>query len=215
VKQGYRPVLLKKVPHYFLQGLIVLAPITITAVTIYWVFTKIDNILRPYLNMPGVGFVIIMIFVVLVGWVSSFFLMGRLISVFDRWLEKTPGIKFLHSSVKGFFEALAGHNKKFDKPVLVNVFADEVWIVGFLTDEDLRNFNLGAEYVSVYVPQAYNFAGQLYMVDRKRVRLIEQVPSGEVMKYAVTGGVVEVDDASQNKVKKRGPDTIGTSVGTS
>ena len=69
------------------------------------------------------------------------------------------------------------------------------WIVGFLTDEDLRNFNLGAEFVSVYVPQAYNFAGQLYMGDRKRVRLIEQVPSGEAMKYAVTGGVVEVDKA--------------------
>ena len=193
----FLPFLLGKVPHYFLQGLIVLAPITITAVTLYWVFHKIDNILRPYLNIPGVGFVIIMTFVVLIGWVSSFFLMGRLISVFDRWLEKTPGVKFLYSSVRGFFEALAGNNKKFSKAVLVNVFADEVWIVGFLTDEDLRNFNLGAEYVSVYVPQAYNFAGQLYIVDRKRVRLIEQVASGEAMKYAVTGGVVELDKALQ------------------
>ena len=193
----FLPFLLGKVPHYFLQGLIVLAPITITAVTIYWVFKKIDNILRPYFNTPGVGFVIIMTFVVLIGWVSSFFLMGRLISVFDRWLEKTPGVKFLYSSVRGFFEALAGNNKKFSKAVLVNVFADEVWIVGFLTDEDLRNFNLGAEYVSVYVPQAYNFAGQLYIVDRKRVRLIEQVASGEAMKSAVTGGVVELDKALQ------------------
>lgn len=193
------PFFLGKVLHYFLQGLIILAPTTITVVVIYWVFNMIDNILRPYLNIPGLGFVIIMIFVVLIGWVSSFFLMGRLISVFDRWLEKTPGIKFLYSSVRGFFEALAGNNKKFNKAVLVNVFADEVWIVGFLTDEDLRNFNLGAEYAAVYVPQAYNFAGQLYMVNRKRVRLIEQVPSGEAMKYAVTGGVVEVEEASQNK----------------
>ena len=185
------------VPYYFLQGLIVLAPITITVFTLYWVFNKIDNILLPYLNIRGAGFVIIMMFVVLTGWVSSFFLMGRLIRVFDRWLEKTPGIKVLYSSIRGFFEALAGNNKKFNKAVLVNVFADEVWIVGFLTGEDLRNFNLGAEYAAVYVPQAYNFAGQLYMVNRKRVRLIEQVPSGEAMKYAVTGGVVEVDKASE------------------
>jgi uncharacterized membrane protein len=91
--------------------------------------------------------------------------------------------------VRDFFEALTGGRKNFNRTVLVNVFADEVWIVGFLTDEDLEKFNLGAEYVSVYVPQAYNFAGQLYMVNRKRLRLIEQVSAGEVMKYAVTGGV--------------------------
>jgi uncharacterized membrane protein len=187
-----------KVPHYFLQGLIVLAPITITVVALYWVFNKIDNILRPYLPMRGMGFVIILTCVVLIGWVSSFFLMGRLIDFFDRWLEKTPGIKFIYSSVRGFFEALAGNNKKFSKPVLVNVFAEEVWIVGFLTDEDLRIFNLGADYVSVYVPQAYNFAGQLYMVTRTRVRVIEQVPSGEAMKYAVTGGVIDMDEKPHN-----------------
>jgi uncharacterized membrane protein len=91
--------------------------------------------------------------------------------------------------VRDFFEAISGSKKGFTRAVLVNVFADEVWIVGFLTDDDLNKFNLGAEYVSVYVPQAYNFAGQLYMVNRKRIRLVEQVPSGEAMKYAVTGGV--------------------------
>jgi uncharacterized membrane protein len=195
----FRPFHWGKVPHYFLQGLIVLAPVTITAVAFYWIVDKIDNILRPYLPMRGMGFVIIMVFVVLVGWVSSFLLMGRLISFFDRWVEKTPGVKFIYSSVRAFFEALAGSNKKFNKPVLVNVFADEVWIVGFLTDEDLRNFNLGADNVSVYVPQAYNFAGQLYMVNRNRVRVIDRVPSGEAMRYAVTGGVINAEEPPPDK----------------
>jgi uncharacterized membrane protein len=175
--------------HYFVRGLIVLAPLTVTAGAIYWVFKTIDGILRPYVNVPGVGFIIIVVFTVLVGWISSFFLIGRLIRFFEQWLEKMPGIKLVYSSVRDFFEALSGSKKDFTRTVLVNAFADEVWIVGFLTDEDLNKFNLGAEYVSVYVPQAYNFAGQLYMVNRKRIRLIEQVPSGEAMKYALTGGV--------------------------
>jgi uncharacterized membrane protein len=179
----------KSLIHYFFRGLIVLAPITVTAAAVYWVFKTIDGILRPYVDVPGVGFIIIVVFTILVGWFSSFFLINRLIRFFDQWLERMPGVKLVYSSVRDFFEAISGSKKGFTRAVLVNVFADEVWIVGFLTDDDLNKFNLGAEYVSVYVPQAYNFAGQLYMVNRKRIRLVEQVPSGEAMKYAVTGGV--------------------------
>jgi uncharacterized membrane protein len=115
--------------------------------------------------------------------------MSQLIGFFSQWLEKTPGVKLIYTSVRDFFEAFSGDKKKFNRAVLVNAFADEVWIVGFLTDEDLKNFNLGAEYVSIYVPQSYNFAGQLYLVHRKRVRVIDQMTSGDAMKYAITGGV--------------------------
>src|SRR5688572_17183269 len=68
------------------------------------------------------------------------------------------------------------------------------WIVGFLTDEEMSKFEMGADMVAVYVPQAYNFAGQLYMLPRSRIRHIDTISSGEAMKYAVTGGVVDVDD---------------------
>jgi uncharacterized membrane protein len=45
--------------------------------------------------------------------------------------------------------------------------------------------------VSVYVPQGYNFAGQLYILPREKVRKIDKIGSGDAMKYAVTGGVVD------------------------
>jgi uncharacterized membrane protein len=47
--------------------------------------------------------------------------------------------------------------------------------------------------VAVYVPQGYNFAGQLYILPREKVRKIDKISSGEAMKYAVTGGVVDLD----------------------
>jgi uncharacterized membrane protein len=184
---------LKKIFNYFVQGIIILAPIGITAYLLYWLFDKVDGILRPYLNIPGLGFVIIIVFVIVVGWVSSNYLMGSFIIFFDRWLEKTPGIKFIYSSIKDFFEAFAGEKRKFNQSVLINVFADDVWIVGFVTDEELQKFELGAGMVAVYVPQAYNFAGQLYMLPRERIKKIENITPGQAMKYAVTGGVVELD----------------------
>jgi len=58
----------------------------------------------------------------------------------------------------------------------------------------MEKFELGSDKVAVYVPQAYNFAGQLYILPRDRVRKIEGITSGEAMKYAVTGGVVDLDE---------------------
>ena len=184
---------LKKIFNYFIQGFIILAPIAITLYALYWLFDKVDRILRPYLDIPGLGFVIIVVFIILVGWISSTFLMTSFINFFDQWMEKTPGIKFIYSSTKDFFESFAGHKKRFSKSVLANIFSSDVWIIGFLTDEEMEKFEMGSDKVAVYVPQAYNFAGQLYILPRERVRKIDGITSGEAMKYAVTGGVVDLD----------------------
>lgn len=188
-KFSYRIIL-----QFFLQGLLILAPITITGFLLYWLFEKIDGILRPLVNIRGLGFLIIIGFVIFIGWLSSNFLMSSLLRFFDYWLERTPGVKFIYTSVKDFFGAFTGDKKKFDKAVIVNVFSEDVWIIGFLTDEELAKFELGSEYVSVYVPQSYNFAGQLFMVKRSKVKMIQQISSGEAMKYSVTGGVVELNE---------------------
>ena len=184
---------LKQVVRFFVQGLIILAPIGITGYVLYWLFDLVDGILRPYVNIPGLGFVIIILFVILVGWVSSTFLMGSFINFFDQWMERTPGIKFIYTSTKDFFEAFAGDKRKFNIAVMASVFSEDVWIIGFLTDEEMGKFEMGANKVAVYVPQAYNFAGQLYILPRDKVKKIEHITPGEAMKYAVTGGVVDLD----------------------
>jgi len=194
IKTESKTTTAKQVLRFFIQGLIILAPIGITGYILYWLFDMVDSILRPVVNIPGLGFVIIILFVIVVGWISSSFLMGSFLNFFDQWMERTPGIKFIYTSTKDFFEAFAGDKRKFNVAVIASVFSDDVWIVGFLTDEEMGKFELGAEYVAVYVPQAYNFAGQLYVLPRDKVRKIDKISSGEAMKYAVTGGVVDLDD---------------------
>jgi uncharacterized membrane protein len=205
----------KKVIQYLLQGLLVIAPLAITAYTIYWIVSTVDNWL-PIFRQPikdfqgnitgykvknyGLGFVIVLAVVIIIGYLSSFFIQSRIFNLFDRWLEKTPGVKFIYSSVRDFFNAFAGDKKKFNKAVLANVFSTDVWIIGFLTDEEMSKFEMGADMVAVYVPQAYNFAGQLYVLPRNKIRHIDSITSGEAMKYAVTGGVVDLDDEEPKPV---------------
>ncbi len=196
-----RKKILGKILKYFIQGLIILAPIGITLYVMYWLFERVDGILQPYVKIPGLGFVLIILFVILVGWISSNLIMGSAISFFDQLIERTPGVKFIYSSTKDFFEAFAGDKRKFNQAVLANVFAEQVWIVGFLTDEEMEKFDLGANKVAVYVPQAYNFAGQLYILPREKVRKIDKITSGQAMKYAVTGGVVDLEDENKEEQK--------------
>ncbi len=45
----------------------------------------------------------------------------------------------------------------------------------------------------------YNFAGQLYVLPRERIRDIENLSAGEAMKYAVTGGIAETRVRGENE----------------
>ncbi len=200
----------KKMFQYFLQGVIILAPITITVWAVLSLFIYIDNILPNFVNflfpnyldtgttgelkkIPGMGFLVVIVLVILVGWVSSSFIVGRIVDLLDHILERTPGIKFLYTSVKDFIQAFAGNKKKFDTPVLVNVDGPDVWRMGFLTQRDCKRFGLD-EHVVVYVPHSYALSGIVYIVPFERVKILEHTSPADAMKFSVSGGVSDLHD---------------------
>jgi uncharacterized membrane protein len=202
--------ILSVLAQFFFQGVVLLAPIGVTIWVIVSLFNWVDNFLPNLLNalfpvkfaivdgkipkVTGLGFVVAIGLVLVIGWLSSLFFVERLVSVFDKVLDKTPGIKIIYSSVKDFLEAFAGNKKKFDQPVLVNVDAVDVWRVGFITQESTDHFGLN-EHVTVYVPHSYAISGITYMVPLSRIkRLPPGVSASEAMKYTVSGGVTDVDD---------------------
>ncbi|KAF0241370.1 MAG: DUF502 domain-containing protein [Sediminibacterium sp.] len=201
---------LRRLLQYFFQGLIVLAPIGITIWVVLSLFNLVDDILPNILHavapslikkdlegnlikIPGLGFLVVIGMVLLVGWLSSLFAVGRLVALLDTVLEKTPGIKFIYSSVKDFLEAFAGNKKKFDKPVLVNVDATDVWRIGFVTQQSSADFGL-EDHVTVYVPHSYAISGITYIVPLSRVRSLNNVSAADAMKYTVSGGVTDFHD---------------------
>jgi uncharacterized membrane protein len=203
----FRPA---KLVNYFFQGLIILAPIVITAWAVLSLFNYVDGILPNLLhvlfpdlvklnpqgepeNIPGLGFLVVVIIVLLVGYVSSLFFVSKFVDLFDRVLEKTPGIKIIYTTVKDFLEAFAGNKRKFNKPVLVNVDADDVWRMGFITQTDLSQFDM-REHVCVYVPHSYAFSGITYFVKQDRIRIIKDVNSTDALKFIVSGGVTDVEE---------------------
>ena len=192
----------------FLQGSLILAPIVITIWALTSLFNFVDSILPDIIekifpefsnyNLPGMGFIVAILIILLVGYVSSSFVVGKLVELFDSILQKTPGIKIIYTTVKDFFEAFAGNKRKFDKAVLVAIEAPDIWRIGFVTQEELTEFGLN-EYVAVYVPQSYAFAGHLYFVKKDRVRIVTDIGSADAMKFAISGGVTTIDDEPHEK----------------
>ena len=199
-KEGFQ---LNKLFQYFLQGLLVIAPLAITIYAVYYIVSSIDNLLPifTYKNPDGsvsvrnygLGFVIVIFAIIMIGYLSSFFIRLRMFSLFDSWLEKTPGIRFIYSTVKDFFEAFAGEKKKFNKPVLANIDDNDVWRVGFITQEQAKDFGF-TDYVAVYIPMSYSIAGNVYLLPRNRVKAVTNIGATEAMKFAISGGVTHFEE---------------------
>lgn len=195
-------VIAARILRYFFQGLLILAPIGITALTLYWAFVTIDNLIPKaflpletplrYLRYKGVGFVLVLLLVIVVGYLSSSFIIGRIFALFDQLLERTPFIKYIYSSVKDVFDAFVGEKKKFDHPVLVQIYGVDVWEMGFITQPDVSHFGLEG-YMAVYVPHAYAITGKVFIVPVERVKPLENISAGEAMKFAVSGGVTHTE----------------------
>ncbi len=187
--------------QYFLQGLLILAPIALTFYALFFAITTIDSWIPIFSQKDenglirtqnyGLGFLIIIGIILLVGYFSTFFITGRILSFFDRLMQKTPGIKHIYGTTRDFFEAFAGDKKKFTHNVFANVDNTDIWRLGFITKEDMTDFGL-PEHVAVYIPMSYSVAGHVYLVPRDKIKPITNINSAQTMKFAVSGGVTQV-----------------------
>lgn len=197
-----------KLLQYFLQGLLVIAPVVITVYFVFWVVSSIDSQIpifisrdaegKPYVQNYGLGFLIIIVAICLIGYLSSFFIKNKMFNLFDSMMSHTPGIRFIYSTVKDFFEAFAGEKKKFNKPVLANIDDNDVWRIGFITQEDASEFGF-SKYVAVYIPMSYSIAGNVYLLPRERIRAISDINATDAMKFAISGGVTHIIDEDHHK----------------
>ncbi len=192
-----------KLLKYFLQGLLIIAPFAITGYVLYQLFTSIDGWLpintytdaqgNVHVRNYGLGVILILVVVIGIGYFGSFLLSSKAFNIFDNWLEKTPGVKLLYGTTKDFFSAFAGNKKKFDKPVLASIEHEDVYRVGFITEKDLSQFGL-ITHVAVYLPAAYSISGYVFLVPVSRIKPLDAISAADAMKFAISGGVSDVDD---------------------
>lgn len=177
---------MKRITRYFFEGLIFLGPVVATVYVVYILFVKIDGIFK--FKVPGSGFLVTIALITLFGFVASNFLTRKIVGVVDIIFRRLPLVKMIYTSVKDLIGAFVGDKKGFNKPVLVALSPGSgLRVLGFVTSESLEAIGLG-DSVAVYLPQSYNFAGNLIIVNREQVAPIT-ADSGDVMAFIVSGGI--------------------------
>lgn len=185
---------MKKIGGFFIQGLIYIAPIGITAYIVYLIFTFVDRLLDKYIdpilpvNIPGINLLAVILVVILLGFIGQTIIARPIKILASKLLARAPLIKVIYSAIRDLLSAFVGKEKKFNNPVLVKVnHLTNLEKLGFLTQSDLTNLGVEDAKVAVYFPHSYNFSGELFIVPSKYVRPIE-ASSAEIMKFIVSGG---------------------------
>jgi uncharacterized membrane protein len=186
---------MKRILSYFLRGLLVTVPVGLTILLLVYVFRGLDKVFGGLFRIPTVpglglflGIVVTLGAITLIGFLASSFIGRRLFWLVDRVFTRVPLVKMLYTSIRYLVEAFAGEKKRFDKPVLVTLGpGSSAKAVGFITRESLECLGL-KDHVAVYLPQSYNFAGNVLVFPKEAVRPLD-IESSEAMAFIVSGGV--------------------------
>jgi uncharacterized membrane protein len=176
---------MKAFTKYFLRGLLVIAPTAITVYVVWRVVATIDQALG--VSIPGLGLVLAGGLIALVGFLVSNVVGQSVVARADAIFAQLPLVKLLYTSIRDLVGAFVGKKKMFDRPVAIVLPGGIGRLLGFVTRESL-DFGTFEGHVAVYVPQSYNFAGTLILVDRSRIEPLD-VTSTELMTFIVSAGV--------------------------
>jgi uncharacterized membrane protein len=175
---------------YFFRGLVVLTPVILTVWLTVELFRRVDRWLGGLFGstIPGAGVLITVAVITVSGFLASNLLARTLLGAVEAIFTRLPFVRLLYASTRDLLNAFVGERRRFDAPVLVTLGAgSNLKALGFVTQESLGGYGL-AGHVAVYLPQSYNFAGNLVVVPAAQV---EPIAAGgaDVMAFIVSGGV--------------------------
>lgn len=190
---------------YFVTGLLVWVPLTITVWVLQLVVSTLDQslLLLPQQWRPselfgfkvwGFGAVLTLLVVLLTGMIASNFFGARLLRFWEGILNRIPVVKSIYSSVKQVSDTLLGPGgQAFRKALLVQYPRHGSWTIAFLTGQpggEVQSGLGGRDFVSVYVPTTPNpTSGFFLMMPREEVIELD-MSVDTALKYIISMGVV-------------------------
>lgn len=185
---------MKNLSRWFINGLIVIVPIAITILVVIEIFDFTQGILGRHLPVyfPGIGLLSVIALILLVGWLSSYWILQNLLRFGEKLLSSIPIIKFIYNSVKQLSTAVFESQNLFKQAVLVPYPHPGVKALGFVMAELSEPIasHLSEECVCVFVPMSLNMTAGFSIIVPKRDIIPLDVTSESALQYILTAGAV-------------------------
>ena len=212
VEPAHPPSLLARLRAYFLTGVIVTAPISIT-IFLVWSFlnfldTRVGGLIPERYNpetylpfgLPGLGLLVMLAFLTLVGMLTAGLAGRTLVRMGERLLSRMPVVRSVYGTLKQIFETvLAQSSRSFREVVLIEYPRRGIGAIGFVTGPTRGEVQDKAdeELVNVFLPTTPNpTSGFLLFVPRKDlIHLDMSIEDG--IKMVISGGIVTPSEELQ------------------
>ncbi|PID27287.1 MAG: hypothetical protein CR982_05940 [Candidatus Cloacimonadota bacterium] len=209
---------MKELKKYFLTGLVILAPVFLTFYIVKELFLFTDNLLRDQIvkyfsgfikldtSLYGVGALGIIIILIIVGWITQYYVGKKLLIISDSILSKIPIVNKILKMLRQISDAFfSGQKDVFKKAVLIEYPRKGIYSIAFYTGENSRirdsiinHSTMGkGEYeitdknqlISIFLPTTPNpTSGFLLFLPKKDVVFLD-MEIEDALKLVISGGV--------------------------
>jgi len=184
-----------KVMKYFFIGVIIIAPVFILAQLFGFLLGFLQNALADLFSVHPLWMILmlvplVVILVILVGFIFTHSVAGRLNRTFKNFLKTKPRAYHIYVSIEKIYNAISGKEQVFSDPVWV-MFDQNIRKVGFVTQEDMSEFGL-KKHITVFIPTPFSISGDIVVVPKDNVIVIEK-NKFQVLTLALTGGITAGD----------------------
>lgn len=199
--------------NYFLTGLLIVGPVTITIYIIHWFINYVDAWVKPlvphaylpetYLPfaVPGIGLLFGIVGLTLIGALTANLLGRSLVSFGEMALDRMPIVRNVYRALKQIFESVVsvtGPAQNVQKVGLIEFPSKGIWSLVFVTGEgggEIAAVKPGGEddLVSVFMPTGIvPPTGFICFLPRRDVTLLK-MSAEDAAKIIISGGMVTPD----------------------
>ena len=220
IRPAPRPSILARLRNNFLTGLVLVAPLFITAY-LAWAFVNlVDDTVFPLIpkryhpenifgvEVPGLGLIVFVVFTTMIGAFTANLAGRTLIAWSEKILHRMPIIRTVYNAIKQIAEtALNRSNSSFRQACLIEYPRKGLWAVAFVSTgtggEINRRIPVDSEMLSIFLPTTPNpTSGFLLFVPKKDVIFLDMSVE-EAAKLVISAGLVDPEESAANQAAQR------------
>jgi uncharacterized membrane protein len=182
-----RPTFGTRLRRYFLTGLVLAAPLAITASVTWWFINLVEGMVKPLVPaqfwpdshlpfpLPGFGLVIALVGLTMIGFLAANLVGRTLIGAGEALLNRMPVVRSVYRGVKQVFETIfAQSGTSFRKVGMVQFPQPGMWSIVFISQDAAPDIAGrlpdGAEQIGVFLPCTPNpTTGFFFYLPRREV----------------------------------------------
>ncbi|MCW1965245.1 DUF502 domain-containing protein [Polynucleobacter sp.] len=203
---------------YFIAGILVWAPLSITVWVIAWGLGVLDGVfgsvmhaiilvlphdaavdVQHFRDLPGVGVLIVIAVIMLTGVLAISFAGQWWIRMWDKQINRIPIVRSIYSSVQQVSSTLfSGSGQAFSKALLIRYPHADSWAIAFQTGTPAKEVTtkLGDDYVNVFLPTTPNPTSGFFMIVPRSLTIELEMSVEEALKHIVSMGSVPPNNSS-------------------